>query len=85
MTRKITVCLVFSLLLAYSASAKNITLVKHAKRHKNLDTVIYTVKNNDTLWKIFMNLFDAKPEDLPYLYNRFRALNPSIKDLDHIV
>ncbi len=85
MTRKITMCLVFSLLLAFSASAKNITLVKHAKRQKNLDTVIYTVKNNDTLWKIFMNLFDAKPEDLPYLYNRFRTLNPSIKDLDHIV
>ncbi len=85
MARKITVCLVVTLTLALGASAKNITLVKHAKRQRNLDTVIYTVRNDDTLWKIFMNLFDAKPEDLPYLYKRFRDLNPSIKDLDHIV
>jgi len=65
--------------------AKDITLVKHARKVQTLDHVKYTVKHGDTLWKIFMDVFGAESEDLPYSYKRFRELNPHIKDLNHII
>ncbi|MCD6570145.1 MAG: LysM peptidoglycan-binding domain-containing protein [Deltaproteobacteria bacterium] len=71
--------------LVMPVHAKEITLVKHASRVQNLDHVGYTVKEGDTLWKIFMDVFDAGSQDLPYLYKRFRELNPHINDLNHII
>ena len=65
--------------------AEDITLVKHARRVAGLQTTPYTIRNGDTLWKIFLKEFGAKTEDMPYLYKQFRELNPRIKDLNHIL
>lgn len=80
--------IVGSLIFLWSVAplfAKDITLVKHARKVQTLDHVKYTVKYGDTLWKILMDVFNAGSEDLPYLYKRFRELNPHIKDLNHII
>ncbi|MGD0210538.1 MAG: LysM peptidoglycan-binding domain-containing protein [Desulfomonilia bacterium] len=73
-------------LIAYSLSAlaADITLVKHARRAKTLPPNEYVVREGDTLRKILMEEYQAKEEDLPYLYKRFRQENPSIANLDYI-
>jgi nucleoid-associated protein YgaU len=73
-------------LIAYSLSAfaADITLVKHARRAKPLGVSQYVVKEGDTLRKILMDGYNAKEEDLPNLYKRFRQENPDIADLDYI-
>jgi len=73
-------------LIAYSLSvfAADITLVKHARRAKPLGASQYVVKEGDTLRKILMDGYNAKEEDLPNLYKRFRQENPDIADLDYI-
>jgi len=64
--------------------AREITLVKHASRNDQLASVPYVVQQNDTLWKIFMHDFKAKPDELPDLYEQFRRLNPGVKNLNRI-
>ena len=78
-------CLLVAL-IAYSLSAfaADITLVKHARRAKPLGASQYVVKEGDTLRKILMDGYNAKEEDLPNLYKRFRQENPGIADLDYI-
>ena len=73
-------------LIAYSLSAfaADITLVKHARRVKPSGASQYVVKEGDTLRTILMEGYNAKEEDLPYLYKRFRQENPGIENLDHI-
>ena len=73
-------------LIAYSLSAfaADITLVKHARRAKPLGASQYVVKEGDTLRRILMEGYNAKEEDLPNLYKRFRQENPGIADLDYI-
>ncbi len=79
------VVLLFAL-IAYSLSAfaADITLVKHAKRAKPLRASQYVVKEGDTLRTILMEGYNAKEEDLPNLYKRFRQENPGIANLDYI-
>lgn len=67
-----------------SATAADITLVKHARRVKPQGASQYTVKEGDTLRRILMDVYNAKEEDLPALYKRFRQDNPGITDLDYI-
>jgi hypothetical protein len=78
--------LLLSALIAYSlsASAADITLVKHARRAKPLGASQYMVKEGDTLRRILMEGYHAKEEDLPNLYKRFRQENPNIENLDYI-
>lgn len=66
--------------------ADDITLIKHAKRTSSPkeETSSYTVKPNDTLYKILANSLGAKPEEMPYLYHQFKLLNPGIKNLNVI-
>ncbi|MEA2101233.1 MAG: LysM peptidoglycan-binding domain-containing protein [Thermodesulfobacteriota bacterium] len=83
MKKTISLTMVF-LACWLNISAKDISLVKHASRPETETAQRYTVKGGDTLWKIFMNVYGANPRDMSGLYNRFRVLNPEIKDLDHI-
>jgi hypothetical protein len=71
--------------LPLCVSAEDITLVKHAKKVDSPQTTRYTVQKGDTLWKIFLRDYRAKTEDMPYLYKKFRELNPNVHDLNHIV
>ncbi len=76
-----------AIFLFFSASlADDITLVKHAKKASPAvdGKSSYTVKNNDTLYKILSGALGAKPEELPYLYHQFKLLNPGIKNLNII-
>ncbi len=84
MPRKVLLVFCLGVLLTTNLCAREITLVKYAKRKQASGAVDYTIKTGDTMWKIMMNSFDAKPEDLPSLYREFRRLNPNIKDLDRI-
>ncbi|MGC9325109.1 MAG: LysM peptidoglycan-binding domain-containing protein [Desulfomonilia bacterium] len=68
-----------------SARAEEITLVKRASRPEPSGTVSYTVKEGDTLWKIFMDEFGAEADDLPYFYEKFREANPGIQNLNRIL
>jgi hypothetical protein len=69
-----------------TAYADDITLVKHARRSApdKEEASSYTVKPNDTLYKILANSLGAKPEEMPYLYHQFKLLNPGIKNLNII-
>ena len=73
-------------LIAYSLSAfaADITLVKHARRAKPFLASQYVVKEGDTLRRVLMEGYNAKEEDLPNLYKRFRQENPGIENLDYI-
>jgi hypothetical protein len=71
--------------LPLCVSAEDITLIKHAKRVDSPQSTRYTVQKGDTLWKIFLRDYKAKTEDMPYLYKKFRELNPKVNDLNHIV
>ncbi|MCU0575535.1 MAG: LysM peptidoglycan-binding domain-containing protein [Desulfobacterota bacterium] len=64
--------------------AADITLVKHARRVKAPQTSEYMVKEGDTLRRILMEVYNAKEQDLPYLYRQFRIQNPNIESLDTI-
>ncbi|HOO37573.1 MAG TPA: LysM peptidoglycan-binding domain-containing protein [Deltaproteobacteria bacterium] len=79
-----TFLIVAMILFPLSGFAEDITLVKRAKRVESLQSTPYKVQEGDTLWKIFLKDFEAKSEDMPYLYKQFRELNPRIKDLNHI-
>lgn len=68
-----------------SGFAEDITLVKRAKKVESLQSSTYRVQEGDTLWKIFLEHFSARTEDMPYLYKEFRELNPRVKDLNHIL
>jgi hypothetical protein len=80
-----TFLLVAMIIFPLTGLAEDITLVKHARRVESLQSTPYTIQSGDTLWKIFLKEFDAKAEDMPYLYKQFRELNPRIKDLNHIL
>ncbi|HEY9161323.1 MAG TPA: LysM peptidoglycan-binding domain-containing protein [Desulfomonilia bacterium] len=69
-----------------SAYADDITLIKHARRSAPIveETSSYTIKPNDTLYKILAGSLGAKPEEMPYLYHQFKLLNPGIKNLNII-
>ena len=77
--------LVFLLLMPLSAPAEEITLVKHASRAEPAGFTRYTVQSGDTLWKILMRTQNARSSDLPYLYRKFRELNPGITNLNYIM
>ena len=83
MKKTISLTLVF-LACWLNISAKDISLVKHASRPETETAQRYTVKGGDTLWKIFMNVYGARAKDMSGLYDRFRILNPEIKNLNHI-
>ncbi|HNY66339.1 MAG TPA: hypothetical protein PKM41_12965 [Deltaproteobacteria bacterium] len=69
--------------------AEEITLFKHAYRKgtppPKSDYPQYRVKKGDTLRKIFLKDFNARPEDLPALYRKFRQHNPGVRDLNRIL
>ena len=75
-----------AMLLCCSVYADDITLIKHVKRTSppSDDKSSYTVKTNDTLYKILASTLGAKPEEMPYLYHQFKLLNPGIKNLNII-
>lgn len=71
--------------MPYAGHAEDITLVKHAKKPNNqTESVVYTVKPNDTLSLIFMDIYGARAEDMPYLYRKFKELNPQVTNLNYI-
>ena len=84
MRRLFALVLVMVGLWTAGVMAQDITLVKRARRTADLKSVSYTVQKDDTLWKIFLHEYRARPEELPALYRRFRELNPNIHDLDYI-
>ena len=75
-----------AMFLCCSVYADDITLIKHVKRTSppSDDKSSYTVKTNDTLYKILASTLGAKPEEMPYLYHQFKLLNPGIKNLNII-
>ncbi|HDP24438.1 MAG TPA: LysM peptidoglycan-binding domain-containing protein [Deltaproteobacteria bacterium] len=77
------VCLLF--LTISPGAAEEFTLVKRATKPEVTATASYTVKTGDTLWKILMDDFGAKAEDLPYFYEKIREANPEIEDLNRIL
>lgn len=85
--RKVRALLIVVVLIAVPLSgfAEDITLIKRAKKVETLQSGDYRVREGDTLWKIFLEYFGARNEDMPYLYKKFRELNPRIKDLNHIM
>lgn len=85
MGRKSAVLVAVLIILPLYGFAEDITMVKHARRVESLETQRYTVQKGDTLWKIFLRSFEANKEDMPYLYKKFRELNPRVKDLNHII
>ncbi len=76
--------LFLGMFLFFTAYADDITLVKHARRSAPAreETSSYTVKPNDTLYKILASSLGAKTEEMPYLYHQFKLLNPEIKNLN---
>lgn len=74
-------------LLPALASSEDITLIKHAQRKGSppRESTRYVVKPGDTLKKIFLKDFGARPEDLSSLYREFRQINPNVPNLDRIV
>ncbi|HON37363.1 MAG TPA: LysM domain-containing protein [Deltaproteobacteria bacterium] len=72
-------------LLPWQAGAEEITLVKRARRADPAEFTSYTVQPGDTLWKILVQTRNARYNDFPYLYKKFRELNPEITDLNHII
>ncbi len=84
MTNPKALLVVLLVVLPLAGFAEDITLVKHARRVETVETAPYKVRSGDTLWKIFLRSFDAKDEDMPYLYKKFRELNPGVKNLNHI-
>lgn len=79
------VVLMALILAPWAGYADDITLVKHAKRPTNqTESVVYTVKPNDTLSLIFMDIYGASAEDMPYLYRKFKELNPQVTNLNYI-
>jgi len=78
--------LIICALLPKLAVADEITLVKHAHKKEALPTenAGYVVKPDDTLADIFIREFGARPGELPYLYKKFRELNPGVTNLNYI-
>ncbi|HNR50910.1 MAG TPA: LysM peptidoglycan-binding domain-containing protein, partial [Deltaproteobacteria bacterium] len=85
MLRSGVMLLVCILLIPFLAGAEEITLVKRARRAEPAESSPYTVRPGDTLWKILAQTQNARYNDFPYLYRKFRELNPNITDLNHIV
>jgi hypothetical protein len=75
------------------AYPEDITLFKHAYRKavppppppQTSPYAQYRVRPGDTLRKIFLKDFNARPEDLPALYRKFRQYNPRVRDLNRII
>jgi hypothetical protein len=69
------------------AFTEDITLIKHASRKGSPpgESTRYVVKQGDTLKKIFLKDFGARPDDLTSLYREFRQINPNVADLDRIM
>ena len=84
MHRALLPALVFLLLVPCIAPAEEITLVKRASRAEPAGFTRYTVQSGDTLWKILTKTQNARESDLPYLYRKFRVLNPGITNLNYI-
>lgn len=78
------VSLILLAVLSSPVYADEITLVKHARRTDPAGSVPYTVKPHDTLATILMDVYGARAEDMPYLYKKFRELNPAVTDLNYI-
>jgi len=78
--------LILCLLMPNFVLADEITLVKHAcrKEPQLAESAGYVVKPKDTLADIFIREFGAKPGELPYLYKKFRELNPGVTNLNYI-
>ncbi len=85
MLRSGILLLVCIVLMPWPAGAEEITLVKHARRADPTEFTSYTVQPGDTLWKILVQTRNARYNDFPYLYKKFRELNPEITDLNHII
>ncbi|HHO76237.1 MAG TPA: LysM peptidoglycan-binding domain-containing protein [Deltaproteobacteria bacterium] len=85
MGKKRAILVAALILIPLSGFTQDITLVKYARRVESIETARYTVQKGDTLWKIFLKSFEAKKEDMPYLYKKFRELNPRVKDLNRIL
>ncbi|MEN6476279.1 MAG: LysM peptidoglycan-binding domain-containing protein [Syntrophaceae bacterium] len=80
------ILIIICALLPKLLSADEITLVKHAHKQEALPTenTGYVVKPDDTLADIFIKEFGARPGELPYLYKKFRELNPGVTNLNYI-
>lgn len=72
-------------LMPWQAGTEEITLVKRARRADPAEFTSYTVQPGDTLWKILAQTQNARYNDFPYLYKKFRELNPEITDLNRII
>ncbi len=80
-TAALLIMLISSLL--YS---EDIILVKHARKPDPVREITqYKIKQGDTLKKIFLKDFQARPQDLPGLYREFRQYNPGVRNLDRIL
>ncbi len=85
MLRSGILLLVCIMLMPWPAGAEEITLVKRARRADPAEFTSYTVQPGDTLWKILVQTRNARYNNFPYLYKKFRELNPEITDLNHII
>lgn len=85
MFRSGVLLLVCITLMPWPAGAEEITLVKRARRAGPAEYTSYTVEPGDTLWKILAQTQNARYNDFPYLYKKFRELNPEITDLNRII
>lgn len=74
-----------TLIMSWPAGAEEITLVKRARRADPAGFTRYTIQPGDTLWKILVQTQNARYNDFPYLYKKFRELNPEVTDLNHII
>lgn len=92
MKRAAFLLLLAALTVPVPGFSEDITLFKHAYRKQasppqqpDSASTRYRVKPGDTLRKIFLKDFGAKPEDLPALYRKFRQYNPGVRDLNRII
>jgi len=92
MKRAAFLLLLAALTVPVPGFSEDITLFKHAYRKQapppqqtESASTRYRVKPGDTLRKIFLKDFGAKPEDLPALYRKFRQYNPGVRDLNRII
>jgi hypothetical protein len=91
MKRASLVLVLFVVMAPFFVCAEDITLFKHAYRKTapppppDGQYTRYRVKQGDTLKKIFLRDFGARPEDLPALFRKFQQYNPRVRDLNRIV
>lgn len=78
--------LIMLIVVPVLALSEDITLIKRASRKGSPpgESTRYVVKPGDTLQKIFLKDFGAKPGDLSSLYREFRRINPNVTNLDRL-